>query len=386
MPGVVAEAELPHSVVPPSNPATHSRPSITHPVSQPSSSASQQIPSFMPGAVYQGPDPSSSSGGFPPSSQAYLQGATNLLGLNFPPMTLEDIAQCQASGRLPPMLFNPPAQQQVQAATNSVATTTARFTARSLSQSKKSRSSPYSRGVPAPKQVSRPHEEARYQPPPSQRKARVRRAVPATKSKTTTTTSAVSGSSMTVLTNASYSNCGMTPSSSPPTVPSASLAQAAMSQGKATPNTASAGLPPNGDGGLRILTSALQSVPSHLALAEAISRQPGLGGISIKLVKAVLPSLVDTGVEVKCIRRSRVSIAGGAQSPRTGTSSSMPHSESSGPPEMGTPTMEEPGLRLAAFLLSGSFTPMMQPEGPPLVGQPQPDGLYPVMNAPEWLR
>jgi hypothetical protein len=353
---------------------------------QPSSSTSQQIPYYIPGAVYQGPDTSPSSGGFFPSSQPYLQGATNLLGLNLPPITLEVIAQCQASGRLPPTLFNPPAQQHVQEATNSVATTSARSTARTHTQSKKSRPSPYSRGAPAPKQVSQPHEAALYQPPPSQRKARARRAELATKSKTTATTSAVSGPSMTVPTNASYGNCGMTSSPSLTTLPSASSAQAAVSQGKVTPNSASAGLPPNGDGGLRTLTSALQPVPSHSALAEAISRQPGLGGISIDLLTEVLPSLVDTGVEVKCIRRSRPSIASDARAPETGVSSLMPHSESSDQPDVGIATVEDAGLLPAAVLLPGSFTSMEQPEGPPLVEQPQPSGLYPVMNAAEWLR
>lgn len=256
---------------------------------------------------------------------------------------MEIMLQCQAYGLPPPRGFpNPATQQPVPGATKSVATTRARSTARSHSQPnlpKKSRSSAYSRGVPIPKPVPQPPEAAQYQPPPV--KARARRAA---KCKAKATSPAASGST--------------------------------------TPKTAaaSAGLPPTGDSGQRTLTSPLHPVPSHSALAKAISQQPGLENIPIELIRQVVPKLVDG---VKCIKRSKPCIAGDAQTPGTGISNSMPHNESPDPPDMGMPMMEEPGL-LPAVLLPGSFTPVVQPEQSPLVDQPQFGGWYPVMNTPEW--
>jgi hypothetical protein len=300
----------------------------------------------MPGAVYQGLDASSA---FFPSSQSRLQDATNLLGLNLPPNTLRIIAQCQASGRLPPTLLNLPVPQPAPGTAKSVATTKARATARSHSQPnlRKSRAPSAYRGAPIPKPVAQPPEAAHYQPPPV--KARARRAALAAKSKAKATAPAIAGGPTNP--NPSCGDSGRT--ASLPTLPSASAPQAAVSQGKATPKAVS------------------RPAASYLAVAEAISQQPGLGNIPISLIKQVLPSLMDTVAEAQCIRRSKSWVAGDARTSGTGISNSMAQSQNRGSPDMGMPTMEIPGVLPAAQLL-GSLPPMVQPEPLPLVDQPQP--------------
>jgi hypothetical protein len=196
----------------------------------------------MPDVFSQGLEASASLGNFFPGPHSQLQDATNLLGLDsdIPPNAMRLLAQCQTLGRLPPALLN----RQVQppsaagATKSSIATTRTRLIARSHSQPnvpKPRGSSAYARGVPIPKPVPQPSHAAHYKSPPL--KARAHR----TKSKVKATmTPVVSGS-----------------------------------------------------------TSADKSQldPSHLAMAKAISEQPGLGEIPIDLLVGILPSLIETREE-----------------------------------------------------------------------------------------
>ena len=226
------------------------------------------------------------------------------------------MAQCQAAGR--PPLFNP-IQQPVQGAAKPVATSRTRPTSRSHSQANlgKSRApSAYSHGV-IPKPVAQPPEAALYMPPPM--KARNRRAA---KSRAKATVPAVASSSS----NPNWS---------------ASATQAA-SQCEATPNTAS------------------QPANNYWALAKAISQQPGLKNIPVSLVMRALQIFMSKRSTTSCV-------ADDVWPSGSGISNSMAHSESPSRPGMGIPAMEVAG----SYPRSGSLSPVMQPEGSPLLEQPR---------------
>ena len=214
-----------------------------------------------------------------------------------------------------------PLQQSVQGAAKPVATSRTRPSARSHSQPnlRKSRApSAYSRGV-IPKPVAQPPEAALYMPPPM--KARNRREA---KSRAKATAPVVAGRQS----NPNWS---------------ASPAQAA-SQGEATLN----------------LNTASHPAEHYSAVAKAISQQPGLKNIPISLVMRVLPSIMN--------RRSTTSwVADDVRPSGSGISNSMAHSESPSPPDTGIPAMEIAGM----YPRSGSLSPVMQPEGSPLLEQPR---------------
>jgi hypothetical protein len=272
----------------------------------------------MPGAGSQGLDAS-----FYPNPFSRLQDTTNLLGLNLPPNTLRIIAQCQAAGRLPAALLNTLQQPQQPApgAAKQFVTAKTRSTARAHSQPNLRRPrapSAYARGVIAKviaKPVPQPHEAAGYMPPPM--KSRTRRAA---KSKAKAPSPPVA---------AGPSN----------PIPSAGAAQAAASQGEATPDTAS------------------QSVNGYSAVARAITEQPGLKNFPTSLIMRVLPGLVD--------KYGESWEAGVAPPSGSGTSDSMAYSESPSPPVMGVPTMDVAGS------LPMSSPSTAQSEGSPLVEQPE---------------
>ena len=264
-------------------------------MSQSSSSASQPLPSPMPSVVSQGLEASASLGNFFPSPQSQLQDATNLLGLDLPPNAMRLLAQCQTSGRLPPALLNRPVQPpSVAGATNSVATARTRLIARSHSQPNvpKSRgSSAYARGVPIPKPVPQPSHAAHYKSPPS--KARTRR----TKSKVKATMAPVASGSTSV--------------------------------------------------------SESQPHPSHLAMAKAISEQPGLGEIPIDLLVGILPSLIETIERNKSGRRSNSSVGGDVRISETGIlSDSMADRECASPSDMVVPAMKDTSCAASGVIIT----------------------------------
>lgn len=234
----------------------------------------------MLGAVSQGHVASSSWGGFSPSSQSRLQDTTHLLGLNLPPNTLRIIAQCQASGGLQPALLNRPVQQTVPGATRPAAMTKARSTAWSHWHSQPNLLKNLVR-PPTPVGSSPPgqlHSSPRQSitSPRSRRSAAVARcwqeSLLARKSEGKATAPAAYGTVTDP--NPSCGDRGKTASLL--TLASVSAAQAAISQGKETPKTASGGPPPTRDGGTSTSMSASYPLPSHSALANAISQQPGL--------------------------------------------------------------------------------------------------------------
>ena len=286
-------------------------------MSQPSSSASQPIPSSTSGTVYQGQGAWLSSGAIP-DSQSRLQDATNLLGLNLPPNTLKVIAQYQA-GRFPPALLNP-LQQPIQGPANPVAASRTNPTARAHAQPnlRKSRApSAYSRGV-VPKPVAQTLEAACYFPPPM--KARNRRTAKSRAKETAP------------------------PVASGPPNPNWSVGAARVaSQGDATPNTASL---PDDD---------------LSAKAKIISDRPGFQYLPIKLLKQALSLMELEGKDTTSL------VAGGAWSSRSAISNSKAHSESPSPRGTGVPAVDVAGLHPR----SESLSPTTQSEGSPLVEQPQ---------------
>jgi hypothetical protein len=255
--------------------------------------------------VSQGLETSASLGNFFPSPHSQLQDATNLWGLNLPPNAMRVLAQCQTLGRLPPALLNRPVQPP-SVAGSSFATARTRSISRSHSQpnAPKSRSSStYARGVPIPKPLPQPSKAVHYKSPPL--KARAHR----TKSKVKATMVPVASGS----TSASES----------------------------------------------------QPDPSHLAMARAITEQPGLGEIPIDLLVQILPSLIETIESNKAGRRSNSSVEGDVRTSETGIlSDSMADSESASPSDIGVPAMEVPPVQLPV-----SSTPIVQPEQSPLIAQ-----------------
>jgi hypothetical protein len=257
----------------------------------------------MPSVVSQRLVALTSLGGLFPSPHSQLQDATNLLGLDLPPNAMTLLTQCQTLGRLPPALLNRPVQPpSVAGATKpSVATARTRIIARSHSQpnAPKSRgSSAYARRVPIPKPVPHPFKATHYKSPPL--KARAHR----TESKVKATMAPVASGSTS--------------------------------------------------------TSETQSDPSHLAMAKAISEQPGLGDIPIDLLVRILPSLIETIERNKAGRQSNSSVEGDVRTSKTGILSDSMAGSSASPSDMGVPAMQLPPVQLLVSSL--------------LIVQPEPSG------------
>lgn len=113
-------------------------------------------------------------------------------------------------------------------------------------------------------------------------------------------------------------------------------------------------------------TSESQLDRSHLAMAKAISKQPGLGEIPIDLVVQVLSSLIETIERNKAGQRSIPLVGGEVGTLETGilSDSTAADSESASPSDMRVPVMEAP---LVQLLMSSS--PIAQPGQSPLIVQ-----------------
>src|SRR6267142_1987211 len=211
----------------------------------------------------------------PPSSQHHLH---DFLDLRLPQNTLTLLAESQSPGP-----FNGPAGQPVRTAKTVAAAKrkTARFNPQP-NMWKAGSASTYTRGMPAPRQVSQLPEVAQPQPPPV--KARARRVARAARSRKTTTV---------------FSHQPATTSASQEPVNQASAAQAAAPRVEATPisthagssaiaepSAASWGEGAHGEG---------KSTPDcglfswATATAAQISHHCGLDSLPLDLIEQVLP-------------------------------------------------------------------------------------------------
>ncbi|KAI0286173.1 hypothetical protein BC826DRAFT_972779 [Russula brevipes] len=268
----------------------------------------------------------------------YLQRA---LGLELPPNSSRILAQRQASGRLPPLFSS---SSQPAPAAKSVAPSK-RPTARLHSQpttSKSGRGPSRVRAVPVSIPLSRPVEATRYQPPPPKARAR-RAALVAAKSKArqATTDDVLNG------------------------------------QVIATPSIHHT---------KSLSTRNLQPEQSIAERARKISQMPGLGGLSVNLIKKCLESLPGTTTEVQYPNNSSTSVAGdGDPSKPEGSNQLALHENHT------SLITEVPEMRaLSALPLPGSSPQMGRAEPVPLeqLGS-SPNNMEfpasaPVMGLPDW--